>query len=56
MKKRDITPFGLRLQPLLKERVRGEAAKNRRSMNTETEMLIEEGFKWREMQQRQAVA
>lgn len=51
MKKRSITPFGLRLQPDLKERARLEATKNRRSMNTEIEILIEEGLKWREIQE-----
>lgn len=56
MKKREIAPFGLRLQPDNKERVRAEAERHRRSMNTEAEMLIEEGFKWREMQSKQAVA
>jgi hypothetical protein len=57
MKKREITPFGLRLQPQNKERVKAEAEAHRRSMNTETEMLIEDGFKWREMQSsRQALA
>ncbi len=56
MKKREISPFGLRLQPHNKDRVRAEAETHRRSMNTETEMLIEDGFKWREMQSRQAVA
>lgn len=56
MKKRDIMPFGLRLPPTLKEKAKSEAERNRHSMNTEIEMLIEDGFKWREMQQRQAVA
>lgn len=56
MKKRDISPFGLRLQPQNRERVQAEAQANRRSMNTETEMLIEDGFKWREMQSKQAAA
>lgn len=56
MKARDIKPFGLRLQPHNKERVKGEAESNRRSMNSETELLIEDGFKWREMQSRQLQA
>ena len=56
MKARDIKPFGLRLQPHNKERIKAEADSNRRSMNTEAEMLIEDGFKWREMQVRQAIA
>lgn len=56
MKKRDIKPFGLRLKESLKDDLRQEALRNRHSMNTEAEMLIEDGFKWREMQQKQAVA
>ncbi|SFB46215.1 hypothetical protein [Azotobacter beijerinckii] len=56
MKKRDIVPFGLRLQPPLKERAKREAELNRHSMNTEFELLIEDGFKWREMQKKQANA
>lgn len=56
MKKREITPFGLRLRPALKEKAKDEADRNRHSMNTELEMLIEDGFKWREKQSGQAVA
>ncbi len=56
MKKRDIKPFGLRLKESLKEDLRAEAERHRRSMNTEAEMLIEDGFKWREMQNKQACA
>lgn len=56
MKRRDITPFGLRMQPELREKAKSEAEQNRRSMNTEIEMLIEDGFRWREMQKRQAMA
>lgn len=56
MRKREIKPFGLRLQPALKERARDEAERNRHSMNTEIEMLIEDGFRWRAMQQKQALA
>lgn len=56
MKKRDIMSFGLRLPPLLKEKAKNEAERNRHSMNTELELLIEDGFKWREMQKRQVNA
>jgi len=56
MKKRDITPFGLRLQPHNKDRLKKEAESLRHSMNTEAEMLIEDGFRWREMQKQQAAA
>lgn len=56
MKKRDIIPFGLRLPPTLKETTKIEAERNRHSMNTEIELLIEDGFKWRGVQKAQAVA
>lgn len=56
MKKRDIIPFGLRLPPPLKEITKIEAERNRHSMNTEIELLIEDGFKWRGVQKAQAVA
>jgi len=53
---RKINPFGLRLAPEIKEKAQGEADRNRRSLNAELGLLIEEGFKWREMQSKQAVA
>jgi len=56
MKKRDIMPFGLRLQPPLKARAKREAELNRHSMNTELELLIEDGFKLREMLKKQTEA
>ncbi|GAD62646.1 Arc family DNA-binding protein [Aquipseudomonas alcaligenes] len=56
MKKRDINPFGLRLAPDLRERVEDQAGKHRHSLNTEIEMLIEDGLRWRESQEKQAVA
>lgn len=56
MKKRDIKPFGLRLEPALKEKAQHEACLQRHSMNTEIEMLIEDGFRWREQQRKQAAA
>ncbi len=43
-------PYSLRIEDELKDRARDEAHANRRSLNTELELLIEEGFKWREMQ------
>lgn len=54
MKTRTINPFGLRLQPENKERAKAEAERNRRSLNAELEVLIEEGFRWRAMQSQQA--
>jgi len=56
VKKRDITPFGLRLDPEKKDRVKSEAQAHRHSMNTEIDMLIEDGFRWRETQRKQANA
>lgn len=56
MKTRAINPFGLRLPPLLKGKAQNEATKNRRSLNAELGLLIEEGFKWREQQSKQAAA
>lgn len=53
MKKRDIPPFGLRLSPPLKKRTKDEAERNRHSMNTEIELLIEDGFTLREMRKKQ---
>lgn len=51
-----ITPFPLRLADQVKAAAKAEAGRNRRSMNTELGLLIEEGFKWREMQSKQAQA
>ncbi|WP_159954564.1 hypothetical protein [Pseudomonas sp. R76] len=55
--KTPISPYPLRLRPHVKEAAKAQSELYRRSLNTEIEMLIEEGLKWREMQQsRQAVA
>lgn len=52
-----VAPYSLRIAGHLKGRAKQEATVNRRSLNTELELLIEEGFKWREMQSsKQAVA
>lgn len=48
--------YPLRFGEPIKQRAADEARKNRRSLNAELGLLIEEGFKWREMQQRQAQA
>lgn len=50
------SPFPLRLTDRVKEEVKVEAIKNRRSLNSEIGLLIEEGFKWRELQSKQARA
>lgn len=49
-------PYSLRIDESLKEKARSEACANRRSLNVELGILIEEGLKWREMQQKQAAA
>lgn len=55
--KTPISPYPLRLRPHVKEAAKAQSALYRRSLNTEIEMLIEEGLKWREVQQsKQAVA
>lgn len=51
-----VAPYSLRIADQLKEKARQEAGANRRSLNAELGLLIEEGFKWREMQNKQAAA
>lgn len=51
-----VAPYSLRIADQLKEKARQEAGANRRSLNAELGLLIEEGFKWREMQSKQAAA
>lgn len=48
--------YSLRIEEELKEKARDQAHANRRSLNAEIGLLIEEGFKWREMQSKQAAA
>lgn len=48
--------YSLRIAEELKEKARQEAGINRRSLNAELGLLIEEGLKWREMQNKQAAA
>jgi hypothetical protein len=51
------SPFPLRLDEEIKGKAKAEAGMNRRSLNAELGLLIEEGLKWREMQQsKRAVA
>lgn len=42
--------YPLSLEASVKASVETEAKKNRRSLNAELGLLIEEGLKWREMQ------
>ncbi|MHB0763176.1 Arc family DNA-binding protein [Stutzerimonas sp. NM35] len=48
--------YPLSLEGEIKERAAEAAKRNRRSLNSELGLLIEEGFKWREMQSKQAAA
>lgn len=41
---RNINPFGLRMQPALRERVEAAAAQNHRSLNAEIVARLEESF------------
>jgi hypothetical protein len=56
MRNESKAAYPLRFGEPIKQRAADEARKNRRSLNAELGLLIEEGFKWREMQQRQAQA
>lgn len=51
-----VAPYSLRIADELKEKAKREAGANRRSLNAELGLLIEEGLKWREMQSKQAAA
>ncbi len=48
--------YPLSLTSEVKGQAESEARKNRRSLNAELGLLIEEGLKWREMQGKQAKA
>lgn len=48
--------YPLSLEASVKVQAEGEAKKNRRSLNAELGLLIEEGLKWREAQSKRAVA
>lgn len=37
-------PFGLRMSPVLRERIRAAAHANRRSMNSEILLILEQAF------------
>jgi len=43
-------PYSLRIGDELKDRARSEAHANRRSLNAEIGLLIEEGLRWRALQ------
>lgn len=50
MNRREIAPFGFRIRPEVKEAAKEEAERNRRSLNTELELLVEEGLERRKKQ------
>ncbi|MBK3797539.1 hypothetical protein CXF92_18535 [Pseudomonas sp. Choline-3u-10] len=50
MNRREIAPFGFRIRPEVKEAAKEQAERNRRSLNTELELLVEEGLERRKMQ------
>lgn len=54
MKEESRARYPLSLIPAIKGQAELEAKKNRRSLNAELGLLIEEGLKWREMQNKQA--
>lgn len=56
MKVRELPQVFARVEPDLKDRVNAEARRNRRSQAAEVGLLIEQGFKWRELNQGQANA
>lgn len=56
MKGESKSRYPLSLVAGVKTQAEEEAKKNRRSLNAELGLLIEEGLKWREMQKQQAKA
>lgn len=48
--------YPLAIAVAVKGQAENEAKKNRRSLNAELGLLIEEGLKWREMKSKQASA
>jgi hypothetical protein len=56
MMRREKARYPLSMDSQVRDRAVDEAKKNRRSLNAELGLLIEEGFKWREMQQQKQAA
>lgn len=54
--RREKARYPLSMDSQVRDRAVDEAKKNRRSLNAELGLLIEEGFKWREMQQQKQAA
>lgn len=51
MKKNGNAPYSLRITQELRERAEKAARDNRRSLNAELGLLIEEGLAWRKQQE-----
>ncbi|MDY7559967.1 hypothetical protein QN366_04805 [Pseudomonas sp. CCC3.2] len=51
-----ISPYSLRIKGQIKEKAQVEAQRNRRSLNAEIGLLVEEGLQWRELKNNQAIA
>ncbi|MEW6460372.1 MAG: Arc family DNA-binding protein [Pseudomonadota bacterium] len=51
-----VMPFPLRLAEDVRGKAESEAQRNRRSLNAEIALLVEEGLKWREAKKGQAAA
>ena len=51
-----VSPFPLRLLSAVRDDVQVQANKNRRSLNAELGLLVEEGLKWRLEKSKQAAA
>ncbi|SEB80163.1 hypothetical protein SAMN05216178_2310 [Pseudomonas saponiphila] len=56
MKGASKSRYPLNLHSEVKDQAESEAKKNRRSLNAELGLLIEEGLRWREHQSKQASA
>lgn len=53
---RQASSFPLRLEAKVKVEAKNEAVMNRRSLNAEIGLLIEEGLKWRKAMREKATA
>lgn len=54
--RQQAAPYSLRIGEDLKDKARNEAQANRRSLNAELGLLIEEGLRWRERRSKMAAA
>lgn len=56
MLKKQKQSYPLRLEPATRGKAEGEARTHHRSLNVELGLLIEDGLKWREMQNNKQAA